>query len=178
MSKIVLISGSPTPKSRSAAVLAYVGERLQAQGHSFESVAVQDLPPEDLVFGNFQSQALQAIQAKVAAAEGVVISTPVYKATYTGILKALLDLLDQDAFVGKTILPIATGGTIAHLLAIDYGLKPLLTVMGATQILKGIFLLSTQITFVDTEMRLDPEASERLQAGIQAMIKAFPPPSD
>ena len=174
MSHIVLISGSPTPKSRSTAVLSYVGEQLQAQGHTLDSVAVQDLPPEDLVYGNFQSPALQQIQAKVAAAQGVVIATPVYKATYTGILKALLDLLDQNAFMGKTVLSIATGGTIAPLLAIDYGLKPLLTVMGATHQLKGIFLLSSQITFEESgALKLEAEGEARIQDGIQAMLAAI-----
>lgn len=174
MANVVLISGSPTPKSRSTAVLTFVGDQLQAQGHAIESVSVQDLPPEDLVYGNFQSPALHAIQAKVAAADGIVIATPVYKASYTGILKALLDLLDQNALVDKIILPIATGGTLAHLLAIDYGIKPLLSIMGCTQALKGIYLLSNQITFDESGgLVVDPEGSERLADGIQSLHKAL-----
>jgi FMN reductase len=89
------------------------------------------------------------------------------------VLKALLDLLDQDAFTGKVILPIATGGTLAHLLAIDFAMKPVLAVMGATHILKGIYILSSQIQFeADGTLRLEADIEERLQAGIRALAQA------
>ncbi len=56
----------------------------------------------------------------------MVIGTPVYKAAYSGLLKSLLDLLPQYALAGKTVLPLATGGSTAHVLAIDYALRPVL----------------------------------------------------
>ncbi|MFF3516792.1 NAD(P)H-dependent oxidoreductase [Streptomyces sp. NPDC002573] len=58
------------------------------------------------------------------SADGVVIGIPVYKAAYSGQLKALLDLLPQCALEGVTVLPLAIGGSMAHALAIDYGLRP------------------------------------------------------
>jgi FMN reductase len=181
MPAILLLSGSPGPLSREAAgppprseaILHHAAGILSGLGLTTEFVSVRDLPPEDLVRVNFESPHLQRIQEKVAQAAGIVISAPVYKASYPGVLKALLDLLDQDAFTGKVILPIATGGTLAHLLAIDFAMKPVLAVMGATHILKGIYILSSQIQFeADGTLRLEADIEERLQAGIRALAQA------
>jgi FMN reductase len=49
-------------------------------------------------------------------------------------LKTYLDLLPQKALVGKRIVPIAIGGSLGHLLAIENALKPVLSVLGATEI--------------------------------------------
>lgn len=71
----------------------------------------------------------------------VVIASPVYKASYTGILKAFLDLLPQTGLKGKVTLPLFIGGTIAHLLSLDYTLKPLLSVLGSRNIVGGVFTI-------------------------------------
>ena len=119
MTKIVAIAGSPSHPSRSYAVLEEAQKILKAQGAELEILLVRDLPAEDLLHARFGSAIINAATAQVTAADAVIISTPVYKAAYTGILKAFLDLLPQKALVGKPILPIATGGTLAHLLAIS-----------------------------------------------------------
>ncbi len=80
--------------------------------------------------------------------------------------------------VDKAVLSIATGGTIAHLLAIDYGLKPLLTVMGSLHQIKGIFLLSSQITFGESgALTLDAEGETRIQNGTESMLKSLSRPA-
>jgi FMN reductase len=61
----------------------------------------------------------------------------------------VLDLLPQKSLAGKVILPIATGGTLGHLLAINYALKPVLSELGASQILAGVYVLDTQIQSYD-----------------------------
>ena len=55
-----------------------------------------------------------------------MVATPVYKAAYSGLLKVLLDLLPQTALKEKTVLPLATGGSPHHMLALDYALRPVL----------------------------------------------------
>ena len=57
----------------------------------------------------------------------VIVATPIYKAAYSGLLKVFLDLLPAEALRGKTVLPLASGGSVAHLLALDYALKPVLS---------------------------------------------------
>ncbi len=78
-----------------------------------------------------------------------MIGTPVYKAAYAGLLKSLLDLLPQYALTGKTVLPLATGGSTAHVLAIDYALRPVLSSMGASHIVQGWFTVDKDISVGD-----------------------------
>ncbi|WP_324800997.1 NAD(P)H-dependent oxidoreductase [Streptomyces cyaneofuscatus] len=68
------------------------------------------------------------------------------EAAYSGLLKSLLDLLPQYALTGKTVLPLATGGSTAHVLAIDYALGPVVTSMGAAHVVPGWFTLDKDIT--------------------------------
>lgn len=83
-----------------------------------------------LLHAQFEHPLIRQALAEVAQAHVVLIATPIYKAAYSGVLKAFLDLLPQDALRGKTVLPLATGGSIAHLLALDYALKPVLSALG------------------------------------------------
>ncbi|MFJ2021996.1 NAD(P)H-dependent oxidoreductase [Streptomyces nodosus] len=96
-------------------------------------------------------------------ADGVVIGTPVYKAAYSGLLKSLLDLLPQYALAGRTVLPLATGGTTAHVLAIDYALRPVLASMGPAHITPGWFTLDKDITVrEDGTLTVAPGSAEAL----------------
>ncbi|MBD2111795.1 MULTISPECIES: NADPH-dependent FMN reductase [Cyanophyceae] len=176
MTKVVAIAGSPSHPSRSYAVLEEAQKILKTQGVELEILLVRDLPAEDLLHARFDSTAISAASAQVAAADAVIISTPVYKAAYTGILKAFLDLLPQKVLVGKPVLPIATGGTLAHLLAIDYALNPVLGVLGATHILQGVYLVDTQFQRLETggiEFH-DPDLEARLRSSLEGLVRSLP----
>ena len=176
MTKIIAIAGSPSHPSRSYAVLEEAQKILSTLGADLEILLVRDLPAEDLLHARFDSAAINAATAKVVEADAVIISTPVYKASYTGILKAFLDLLPQKALVDKPILPIATGGTLAHLLAIDYALNPVLGVLGTTQILQGVYLVDTQFQRLETggiEFN-DPELATRFQSALTELVQVSP----
>jgi FMN reductase len=87
----------------------------------------------------------QAID-QVDRARAIVVGTPVYKAAYSGFLKVFLDLLPQSALKGKLVLPLATGGSPHHMLALDYALRPVLQSLGPRHILPGIYASDAQIT--------------------------------
>ncbi len=171
MHEIITIHGNAFPTSRSGAILKYAEELIVKHGLEIASIAVSDLPPEDLIYSNFESPKLKELQLLMKQAKAVIISTPVYNSSYTGALKALLDLMPQYAFAGKTILPIATGGSINHLLSIDYAMKPLFSTMGATHILRGVYVISSQIQFDEQgHIQLDSEIEQRLQVSIQELV--------
>ncbi|MDN3356376.1 NADPH-dependent FMN reductase [Actinomadura sp. DC4] len=149
MASILSVSGSPSATSRTARLLGHVGQRLAAQGHQVTSLDVRTLPGDALLGADFGHPAIVAATGLFQHADGVVIGTPVYKAAYSGLLKSLLDLLPQYALAGKTVLPLATGGTTAHVLAIDYALRPVLSSMGAAHIVQGWFVLDRHITALD-----------------------------
>lgn len=173
MRKIVIISGSPLAPSRTDLVLRYVESLLQKKGFSVDYIAVPDLPPEDLVYARFNSPAIRNVIEQVGNADGIIIGSPVYKASYTGVLKALLDLLPENAFRDKPVLPFMVGGSIAHLLAIEFSLKPII------HNLKG---LSTQgVYFEDTSIDKENSGNPiketdcefRLQTQLQELLNAI-----
>lgn len=143
---VLLIAASPTQPSRSAALLDAVGQRLQARGAHTELLSLRELEPRALLLADTRHPNIAQAVAQVASAQVVVVATPVYKAAYSGLLKVFLDLLAQTALQGKTVLPLATGGSPHHMLALDYALRPVLQSLGAKHILPGIYASDAQIT--------------------------------
>ncbi|MGI5451988.1 NADPH-dependent FMN reductase [Streptomyces sp. CA-249302] len=146
MATVLSVSGSPSAASRTNRLLRHLDKRLIAQGHEVIPLDVRTIPAEALLGADFKHPAVVEATELFARADGVIVGTPVYKASYSGVLKALLDLLPQYALTGKTVLPLATGGTTAHVLAIDYALRPVLSSMGAGHIVQGWFTLDKDIT--------------------------------
>jgi len=170
--KIVGIQGSPSASSRSGSLLALAQSRLQGVASNTHAVAVRELPAQALLHAQFDHPLIRQALAEVAQAQVVLIATPIYKAAYSGLLKAFLDLLPQDALRGKTVLPLATGGSIAHLLALDYALKPVLSALGARDILDPVFATDAQIPRHDTlGYAPAPEVVERVDLALQALIE-------
>ncbi|WP_329390484.1 NADPH-dependent FMN reductase [Streptomyces sp. NBC_01716] len=163
MAAILSVSGSPSATSRTARLLRHLNDRLRRQGHDVIALDVRTLPADALLGADFRHPAIIEATALFARADGVVIGTPVYKAAYSGLLKSLLDLLPQYALTDKTVLPLATGGTTAHVLAIDYALRPVLSSMGAGHITPGWFTLDKEITVGDDgTLTIAPAAAEAL----------------
>jgi FMN reductase len=98
------------------------------------------------------------------------VATPIYKASYSGALKAFLDLLPQFALAGKVVLPLATGGTLAHVLALDYALRPVLVSLGAQHIVNGLFILDKTLIVSDGAVALDPDVAQRLAAIVEDFV--------
>ncbi len=175
MARIVAISGSPSRTSRTARVLDHIALQLAADaGHDVVTIAVRDLPAEPLLRADLTHPAIISVIEQVGGAEGVVVASPIYKAAYSGALKALLDLLPQYALAGKVVLPLVTGGSPAHVLAIDYALRPVLTAMGAGHVVPGYFLLDRLITApADGPVTLDPAAETALNAVLTGFLDAL-----
>lgn len=172
MSKVTIISGSPSEQTRLNGVLDYVVKHFEKAALLPEVINIRDLPPEDLIWANFNSPVIKEANKKVEESTVIVILTPVYKASFTGILKTYLDLLPQNSFENKTILPIAIGGTFGHLLMIDYGLKPVLSALGATHILKGAFVLDSQVEKLGNDRyELDVDAKKRLETSLKVFTE-------
>jgi FMN reductase len=171
MADILLISGSPTVPSKSAALLDYSQKWLNDKS-SFETVlvSVRDFPTEDLILAKYDSPAFDSFKQHVNSAAGLIVSTPIYKASYTGSLKALLDILPPSSFRGKTILPIASGGTLGHLLAIDYAIKPVLSTLGASDVLQGVYLVDQQFRVENGQPVLAEEIQQRLDESLSQFL--------
>ena len=168
---IVAIQGSPSANSRSASLLTLAQLRLQGVASRSHLIAVRELPAQALLHAQLDEPPIRTALAEVAQAQVVLIATPIYKAAYSGVLKAFLDLLPPDGLRGKAVLPLATGGSIAHLLALDYALKPVLSALGARDILDPVFATDAQIAKHDTLGYVpDDEIVRRVDAALQILI--------
>ncbi|MFC7750848.1 NADPH-dependent FMN reductase [Paenibacillus thermoaerophilus] len=171
--KITIIAGSPNKVSRLNGLTQFVEENLRASGNvQVNWVRAVELPPEDLIYARFDSPDVREANGKVEEADAVVVASPVYKASYTGVLKTYLDLLPQKALEGKIVLPLFIGGTISHLLAIDYALKPVLAALGARHVLGGVFAVDGWVTKSDQGgYELTEELKARLEDSVAELIR-------
>lgn len=166
---VVSLGGSPSLRSRSGVLLERSKHWLQQHGVEVVGFQVRDFPAEDLLHARFDSPQVLHFLELVAKADGLVVATPVYKASFSGALKTLLDLLPERALSNKVVLPIATGGSIAHMLAVDYALKPVLASLKAQEMLQGIFADDSQIAYGEGSAapQLAPALEQRLENALQ-----------
>ncbi|WP_079436438.1 NADPH-dependent FMN reductase [Zoogloea sp. LCSB751] len=170
---ILTVSGSPAETSRSQHVLSHVGNMLRLRQQPVERIAVRALPADALLAGKVDEPSISRALHQVDCARALVIGTPIYKASYSGVLKVFLDLLPQGGLDGKIILPIATGGSLVHALALDYALKPVLCSLGARHLLASIFVDEAQARLVDGHLELTETIQARIEAGVGDLVQAL-----
>ena len=160
--KAVGISGCPLATTTPCRLLLQAALRaLAARQARTELIDLTALPADALLWRT-TSPVVQEAVATVLGADIVVVSTPVYRATFSGALKVFLDLLPQDALAGKTAVAIATGNTPGHLLAVDHGLRPLLASVGAVTVPTGVY--GTDLQFKNGQV--DARLLERLDRAV------------
>jgi FMN reductase len=138
-----LIAGSPSTTSRSKTFLAAADRLLRERGYHTTWVDLATLPAEALL-GRTRAPEVDAALTAVATAQLVVVGTPVYRATYSGLLKVFFDLLPMDGLSQAMALPLATGASPLHALALTDGLIPLLASVGARDAGAGIYATDDQ----------------------------------
>ena len=174
---IVCLLGSPSVPSRSAGLLDHARSLLEPHATRIDTVRVRDLPAEALLQARFDDPAIVEVRERIGRARLVLVATPIYKAAYSGLLKSLLDLLPQDGLAGRTVLPLATGGSPAHLLALEYALKPVLAALGARDIADGVYATDRQIERLpDGRHRLDEATAARLERVVGELVERLAPP--
>ncbi|MCS0639773.1 NADPH-dependent FMN reductase [Streptomyces sp. LP05-1] len=187
MSNVLVISGSPSPTSKTELLAGHVARRLAEYEWRAGHLRVRTLPAAPLLRADPAEPAIAAAVERVARADGIVLATPAYKASFSGLLKTFLDVLPQYGFTGKAVLPLATGGSPAHVLMLDYALRPVVHSLGARHVVQGFFLLDTHLepdvhrgTHPDTPtvaeggpLRVRPESARMLDEVIEQFRKAL-----
>ena len=170
---ILLIGGSPSATSKTARWLENIHSRLLHQGLHVETLHVRDLPAEALLHADFKHPEILAALQKVEFATAIVIATPVYKAAYSGLLKTFIDLWPQFGLRDKVVLPLASGGSPAHTLILDYALRPVLSSLAPKQVLESIYAVEQQIVWSEESgLTLDPAVEQRVQQGVNNLLEA------
>jgi len=139
------ISGSPSSPSRTRALIDHALNALAAQGWETDVIDLAALPADALLARREDADMTAAIE-RVSEAKMLVVGTPVYRATYTALLKTIFDLMPQDYLVGKVAVLIATGAAPGHMLAIDHGLRPLIASLQGVSASTGIYALPGDFT--------------------------------
>lgn len=137
------ISGSVSTNSRSRVLVEQTLARLEKLGADSSLLDLTDLPADALLArrrdDTVDAAILQATQAAI-----LVLGTPIYRASYTGQLKAFLDLFPQDALRGRMVGLIATGAGSTHALVIDHGLRPLVASLRGLTAAQALYVTDSQ----------------------------------
>jgi FMN reductase len=136
---VVTVVGNPKAGSRTAAAAASVAELLASElGTPYRIDELVDLVTfapaifqgENAAEG--QREALDSAIELVASASVIVLATPVYKGSYTGLLKSFLDVLPHQALAGSVVIPVTVSAAPSHKLLADLHLRPVLAELGAS----------------------------------------------
>ncbi|WP_431222918.1 NADPH-dependent FMN reductase [Serratia sp. L9] len=171
--RVISLAGSPRNPSRSTALLQLSQRWLQQQNVEVIPYTLHDFRADDLLHANFNSPDIKAFSAQLATADGLLIATPVYKASFSGALKTLIDLLPERALDHKVVLPLATGGSIGHMLAVDYALKPVLAALKAQEVLHGVFADDSQVVLSGEQFTLAEGVTARLVEALESFYLAL-----
>ncbi|GAB3145563.1 FMN reductase [Microbacterium neimengense] len=90
----------------------------------------------------FAPTALETMINTVVSADALIVVTPIFSTSYSGLFKSFIDVLDPDALRGKPVLIGANAGTARHSLAIDYAIRPLFAYLHADAVSTGVFAAS------------------------------------
>ncbi|MBV9607858.1 MAG: NAD(P)H-dependent oxidoreductase [Solirubrobacterales bacterium] len=143
-SPIVTVVGNPRRDSRTHGLARTLAGALARELDSDAPVEVDLATLGPAVLDPDDERANAAID-DVLAGEVLVIASPTYKATYSGLLKAFLDRLGTGALAGAAAVPVLLGGASNHQLAIDVHFVPLLFELGAQVPGRGLFVLEADV---------------------------------
>jgi FMN reductase len=96
---------------------------------------------DDLLTG-FANKPLQAAIDTVTGADGLIAVTPIFSASYSGLFKTFVDVLDKDALTGTPVLLGATAGTARHSLVLEHAMRPLFAYLRAVVAPTAVFAAS------------------------------------
>ncbi|MBG6084066.1 CE1759 family FMN reductase [Zhihengliuella flava] len=172
--RMVVLSGGLSSPSTSrmlgemiadAAASAAGGRGLDV---GYEVIELRPLASEiarSMVAG-FASGEVQNVLERVRAADALVVVSPVFTASISGLLKSLIDLMDPQSIVGKPVLLAATGGSVRHSLVIDYAMRPIFAYLKAAILPTGVFAAPADWGAGDGDAAGEPLSERVRRAGL------------
>ena len=149
MKTMTVLVGNPKPRSRTLSVALAVAKSLRASlGGDLEPQVIDLAELAPALFDQGSTRVAEALGV-VAASDVVVVASPTYKATYTGLLKSFLDRYDNNALGATTCVPVMTGAAPIHALAIEVHLRPLLVELGASVPTRGLYVTEDRFDDLD-----------------------------
>jgi FMN reductase len=144
---VLALVGNPRPESRTHMLARRLSAAVARElGVASDEVDLAALGSRVLEPGD---EAAREASGRVLAADVLVIASPTYKATYSGLLKAFLDRLGTGSLNGAAAVPILLGGAPNHMLAVDVHFTPLLLELGAVVPVRGLCVLESELDGFD-----------------------------
>ncbi|MER5915994.1 FMN reductase [Streptomyces sp. NPDC001982] len=179
MKLVVVSAGLSVPSST-----RLLADRLAAAVDRQTPVEIQVVELRELAveiahnFTNgFAGKALADALDAVTRADGLIVVTPVFTASYSGLFKSFFDVLDKDALAGKPVLIAATGGTARHSLVLEHALRPLFAYLRAVVVPTAVYAASEDWGAEGLPERIERAAGE-LSALMQGLSAARPAKDD
>lgn len=143
---VVLQAGLRSPSTTKMLADELVRETTAAMagvGHTTEvtTIDIRDHAHAiaDTFLTGFSTSELQAALDQTTAADALVVVTPTFSASYSGLFKSFIDIIEAGTLAGKPVILAATGGTERHSLMLDHALRPLFVYLGADPVRTGVF---------------------------------------
>lgn len=162
MRLVVVSAGLSVPSST-----RLLGDRLAAAVGRETAVEVEVVELRELAveiahnFTNgFPGRQLSAAIDAVTGADGLIVVTPVFSASYSGLFKSFFDVIDKDALAGLPVLIAATGGTARHSLVLEHALRPLFAHLRAVVVPTGVYAASEDWGAAGLDGRIERAAGE------------------
>ena len=179
---IVGVSGSVTRPSRTTALVRSIVEAIASRADTdTEIVELADAAPHlfaALTPYQVEGRAREILDL-IEGADLLVVGTPVYRASMSGALKHLFDLVDHRAFAGKPVVLAATGGSLMHGLVTEHQMRPLFGFLNALTLPTTVYAVESdfddyRVTTAKIGERIARAADEAvLQLGFGAPALAW-----
>jgi FMN reductase len=161
--KLVVVSAGLTQPSSTRLLADRLATAVAASADvSARVIELRELAVDiagNLVTG-FPAPALAGALAAVEEADGLVVATPIFTASYSGLFKSFFDLIDHEALTGKPVLIAATGGTARHSLALEHAVRPMFAYLHAVVVPTAVYAASEDWASTDLARRVDRAAGE------------------
>lgn len=172
--RVLGISGSVKRPSRTAhlvdLILSEIARRLDVATETLDLVEAAPVLFRALRADELDAEG-RAIVDRVEAADVLVVGSPVYRASYTGALKHLFDLVDYRALSGRRVVLAATGGTPLHGLMLEHQFRPLFGFFGAVTVPAAVY--ATEADFADYVLS-NPAVRERIERAVEELSGLLP----
>ncbi|MFT3877355.1 MAG: NAD(P)H-dependent oxidoreductase [Propioniciclava sp.] len=159
--RVAVVVGNPKPASRTLTTALYVARELSG----VEPAVVVDLTTLGSGLLDWSSPQVADLVTRVGASDLVVVASPTYKGTYTGLLKLFLDRFPARIGLRGLAVPLLVGGSPHHALAPELTLRPILTELGATVPGRGLYVLDTEHD--------DPDAYEHWLSATRPLVQTW-----
>ena len=169
--RVVAVSGGLQRPSKAAALVEHLSNLIAAEVRcETQLVELGQLAPHlaGTVRRSELPDTVELCLSAVEQADVLVVATPVYRGSYTGLFKHFFDFVDQDALIDTPVLLAATGGSERHALMIDHQLRPLFSFFQARTLPLGVY--ATDRDFVGHKL----ENEDLIQRARLAVERALP----